>query len=506
MRRIAGLTLLLAIVVGSMLAVGARSAGIRVLHRNVGGIPVSIYTAGERPSGAVVLVHDAGLNRPLLRYWGLALASQGFDVYIPDLPGHGANRTRFGDDVAVQTLRDLVASFTHEHVALAGQGYGAAAAYRAAHNTPRVKAVVLLSPPTLHGPAPPNLFALAAERDADSVREAITDLAGGPQNLGLIQGDLREGSGRQGAILSGTGRARMLLDAGVVRAVAGWVHAAFGTRAPGAPADRYTTPVPSPGLEWMALGLLAATGVVLATISALSPRAEYAAAGRGAMRAPRLNMLTGLLLLALSALAAVIMGAWLRPFAWLHLAGGDYVVSYFLFMAGILFSLRMLWPDDYDFFGGPWADLGAIGFVRGLAVAGVALVAFGPVLHTNLSWFLPVGSRLLPFLVLAVGMWFYFVQEEALKRAVATELSYLAALIVALLGKAMVIASWVGAAYLPNPPADFLVGLLLPLGAVLLLLECFGLALDRSGYPISTGAVLKAVLFAWVLAVTLPVV
>jgi pimeloyl-ACP methyl ester carboxylesterase len=505
--RIGLLAFALAVMITGLLTVGYRTAGVSVLHREAGGIPVSIYSTGSQPAGAVVIIHDHGSSRVLLRYWGFALALQGFDVYIPDLPGHGASRGRYSDRNAVHQVTVLSRAMAHDRIALVGRGRGGLIAARAlAEMQPeeqaRVRGMILLSPPAPLEPLPPNLLALAAPADEPAVHEAILRMSGG--QTAVIQGRFEEGTAFQGAVMPEVAWPGLLFDSSVLRLAAGWIHASFATRAAGAPPDSLAAPVRAAGVEWVLLSLIGAVGAVFVIIPALSSRDDSTLRGRVSMRAPRLSVLSGLMVFALGALAAALVAVWVRPFGWLGLAGAEYLFGYFAYLSAVFLSLRLLWPDDYDWFGGPWADLSFVGHLRGLVIAGIALMLVGAVLHTSLLWFVPGSMRLVALLLLSICLWAFFVQEEAMKRALSADTGPYTAHVAVLIGRGLVVLIWYGASWLPNPPDPIFLRSVPVLAGLLVLLELCALSFDRNGYPIGAAALFKSVILAWFVAATAP--
>jgi esterase/lipase/carbon monoxide dehydrogenase subunit G len=97
---------------------------------------VGADTAGT-PAPAAVLLHDFGGSPNTLRAWGQALASEGVEVTIPRLPGHGTrwkdlNRTTFDDWLVAARRAVTEAVSSHPAVHVMGLGMGATLALRLA--------------------------------------------------------------------------------------------------------------------------------------------------------------------------------------------------------------------------------------------------------------------------------------------------------------------------------------------------------------------------------------
>jgi hypothetical protein len=133
------------------------------------------------------------------------------------------------------------------------------------------------------------------------------------------------------------------------------------------------------------------------------------------------------------------------------------------------------------------------------------VLAAGTVIHMNFSNFVPTAHRLLLMIPLVVGLWLFFVQEEGLKRAVANDAGPWAGLVVGLVGKLVIVLTWLGAAALPNPQ-PFLPLTMPVIAPVMFLLELMSYLLNRWRYPATAAATFTSLVMVWSVAVTFPLV
>lgn len=103
------------------------------------------------PAPAAVLLHDFAGSPNTLRSWGQALASEGIEVSIPRLPGHGTrwkdlNRTSFDEWLAAARRAVLDATAVHPSVHVMGLGLGGTLALRLAAEDVPIASVVAVNP------------------------------------------------------------------------------------------------------------------------------------------------------------------------------------------------------------------------------------------------------------------------------------------------------------------------------------------------------------------------
>jgi len=460
-RRAWWLVLTLAVVIGAQWLLARSHADVRVETERLAEAPVLHFAAVGEARGAVVVLHDLGGSKELMQCWGYGLARRGFDAYVPDLPGHGEQvaplpQWEAGADAALggwvnRLVAELLADGRAEpgKVGLLGQGLGADAALAAVQRQPAVAATILVFP-------------------------SEPGTTGSPDRL-VLAGNPVPG----------------LCDENALAQAAAWLHQQMGTEPPAGSA------APSP-LPWLLVSLAGGVGALAAASGLVQPRLA-----RTGSRTRPTGLAAGLVAVAVALLSAVLAAVYWR-LPQLGVALLDYLLPYFLVAAAVLLLFRTLWPRE---FGVPLLQPGEplpAAVMRGVAVALAFVGAVVPVIHLNVTHFLPNQPRLLPLAAATLVFWLYAVQVEGLKRAVAGGPSP-GGLALGLGAKLVMVATWVGAGVLPRPPA-LLAAVAPRLFGALVLLELvdWGLAAMRFS-PVSI-ALTEAFILGWSAAVVLPLV
>ncbi|MGE5675495.1 MAG: alpha/beta hydrolase [Mycobacterium leprae] len=508
MRKVILLALALAILVGSSYLAWMQHTDVTVSTETIAGNPVNRYVAnGVTPVGVVIVAHGMASNKQMMNPWGYYMARQGFDTYVLDEPGHGASTRRMptwtakGNTALGDNLRAMVDELVKEQratpgrIALIGHSMGGFAVTQAALADTRLAATVAISnayrDPIPAG-QPRNLLSITAERDPGFMVQAAQALAtasdAGKGVLGKQYGAFANGTARESDLVAGRNHITILYDPGAMQHAASWIAASLGTK-----------PVAvSISWLWVLVALAGAIGVALSVGWIISPRQVP----REARPNVRVGFLAALITLAVTALSAVVVTAYLR-IPWLHIDITDYLLPYFLVAALVLLTLRWLWPKEFalPLVSGSWA----LDLVRSVGVFAAFVLAVGAVIQLNISQFIPTSPRILPLIVLAIGFWLYFIQEEGLKRAVCADAGHWAAFVVGLLGKVVIALTWLGSSALPNP--EPMLALTVPGVLVLAIgLEAFGFVLTRWRYSGTAVAAFTSLVLAWVVATTFPLV
>jgi pimeloyl-ACP methyl ester carboxylesterase len=509
-RKLVAMALMLAVVLGAQYMAWRGRSGVAVTSEMLAGNPVDHYHAVGGTGITVLVAHGFAANKEVMKPWGYYLAQRGFETYILDEPGHGASPKRLpawrgdGDNALGENLRavmdDLVGSkrATPGQIALVGHSMGGAAVTQAALADDRVKATVAIS--SAYGqeiPAtrPGNLLSLAATNDPVSMVKAVTVLAtradSGKGELGKQSGSFAEGTARESDLIPGRNHLTILYDEAVMDRTARWIGQSLGAGEPKAANEAVF------GWLWVWAALLGALGFVLAVGNLVAP----AESRRGGRNPSRVGFLAGLMMVAVAALSAVLATVYLR-IPWPPLAVADYLLPYFLVMAAVMLLLRLVWPQD---FGYPLTDEQNVlmSLVRGLGVFLAFAGAVGVVVQMSLSNFIPAGARVVPLVTVSAVFFLYFVQEEALKRAVAANRGLWASVLLGLFGKVVVVGTWFGAMALPNPQ-PFLPLIAPVILALLVVTELFSALLARWRYSAVATATLTALVLGWTVAVTFP--
>jgi dienelactone hydrolase len=470
------------------------TAGIEVETFTHAGVPVTLLVPdGASDAPGVVIAHGFAGSALLMRSIGLAHASAGQVVALPDLPGHGANPTGLGRNgsgelvLAVANAAELLRGrpeVAADALVLLGHSMGSGAVLQAGiDDAARVAGVVAISPtdaPVAPG-LPPNLLLLAGEREPRFVanaRDLLARAGGASADVGAAAVD---GTARALQVVPRVEHVSVLFSPTAHRASVGWVQLVTGRSGP--------APATILAIVWWLAHLVGVVLIWRALAPRLVPAPALVASGVAAgapspwWRRPTIGALvggvtaTGVLALAdmvltLGDVGGMFVGPALA--AWFVVAGGVWLAV----------GPRPQRPSRAD---ASWA----------LALLLVLLVAFG--LLAGRVWlpFLPTGRRALYAvpLTLAILPW-TLAFATTLRgwqgwRLGARWLALVAVLLVTL-----------GAATLLVPSLGFLV-LLLPLLPGLLAL----LAVVTSPVPRPwAGAIAGAVFLGWTTAVLFPLV
>lgn len=459
------------------------NSDVQVVHERVAGNPVDRYVPPAGPAGVVVVAHGFAANKTMMKQWGFLLARQGFDVYIYDQPGHGqhpqalpSSRAALSDNPLGKNLHAIADQLLREgraepgKLALIGHSMGSTTAVSAALQDQRLGPVIAISLGTSALPPdqPADLLLVAAERDTPAVLRGVQSL------------------GRPVEMVDGRNHITVIFDQNVMSLAARWIHERFGTSAP-------VVGTPNSPWLWIGLAMAGAVGLVLAVGYLLAPEES----GAGASPLP-VHPLTALATMGVAAFSAVLAGAFVRV-PGLGLAVADYLVVYFLVMAAVFGALRWVWPREFAFNLAPEGEPFILSLLRGIGLFLAYAGGIGVVIHMNLSYFVPSISRLLPLSILFLVTWAFLLQEEAMKQG----MNRWIAVFIGLLGRGIIMATWLGAAALPNPPA-FLPITIPVAGTLLIGLELIGLVLRHWRFAAGSVATFQALVLAWSMAASFP--
>lgn len=436
-------------------------------------------------------------------------------VVTVDWPGHGDSTEPFSfaalDDCAEQVLTALAArgELRFERTVAIGHSTGAAAALRLADRVP-VAGTIAISPGVTPLPRrmPANLLVLVGQWDIPRIRRFVDELANA---AGESRADREDFVHRRAFAVREIPRAThasLLLDWAVLAESTSWVQDTLGREALLPPADDFAGGTET---SWNRRGLLGGLPAQVAGLAGLlllfplaATTAVQAVGARGELRAVGATPLGGTLLrwAAAGLLAALALRYWV-PLEFLRLYDGDWMASS-AFLTGVVL-LFLLWrrPERAASVASGGAE--GVRAVAAAALAGMAaMLAFGWWLDGQLydAWlnaprwwrFAAATPFLLPYLLaeeIALGApsgkWQTEVRRYirfVLLRAV---LAGLAAAAVLLLGGAL-LAILLG-------PYVALGGIVVRLGAD---------AIRRRTGSAAAAAVFSAILAAWALAASLP--
>ena len=473
--------------------------GVTISRTSVGTVPVTLFrdaTAGPAP--VVVVAHGFSGSQQLMQPFALTLARNGFIVLTFDFPGHGRNLVPLQGGIADDAARsrelldalDAVITYgrglpgADGRVALLGHSMASDIVVRYAMAHPEIAATVGVSlfAPGVTATSPRNLLvvdgALEPAMLQDEGRRIVAMAAGGTPEEGVTYGSFADGSARRLALSDGVEHIAVLYSAESMAEARDWLGQALDRPVAGFVDARGA-----------ALGLLFGGLLALAyPLRRLLPVVAEPPLGAG---------LTWRRLLPVAILPAVLtpLALHLMPTSFLPLLLGDYLVVHFA-VYGILTGIG-LWLVGQRFGGAfSWPRLA----VAAALVAAYGILVLGLPVDRYLSAFLPTEVRVPLILAMLAGTLPYFAADEWLTRGnPAPRGAYAVTKLCFLLSLALAIAL----------DLERLFFLIIIVPAILLLFLVYGLlagwAFGRTGHPL-VGGLANALVFAWAIAVTFPMV
>lgn len=489
--------LALALVVIALARIAGETRGLAVERTRVGTIPVTVFSRPDAPPApAVVIAHGFAGSQQLMAPFATTLARAGYVAVTLDLAGHGRNPQPLTGDVTradgatATLLREMaaVSAFARAHrasdgqLALLGHSMASDLVVRAANADEGVAATVAVSlfSPEVTATEPRNLLVVTGAWEPGLTAEALRVAGlgtGAPAEPSVTRGDFTEGSARRAVLAPGVEHVGVLYSATTLNETVDWLNAVFGRDGPVRPDRRGLWIGP-----WFLGAALLAWGAAPRLPRLAPPAQAISPRGRAFAVAALLPALVTPLI------------AGLLPEGLLPVPVADYLAVHFL-VYGLLTALVLLrlgWPRPAPVRPAPLA-------AATLACLAFALLALYLPLDRFVTAFLPEPARLPLVAMLAAGLLPWFLADEALARAPAaprlaypaTKLAFLASL---------------GIAVALDPPRLFFLAMILPV--LLLFFVLFGL-FSRWTFA-ATGSVLPvalahALLFAWAIGVTFPI-
>lgn len=472
---------------------------------------------GETPLVAVIAHGFAG-SKDLMTSFGVELARAGITAYLFDFPGHGESPIPLGDstysdrvaqqNVAVVSEVVDYARTTNNvtkkpQIILLGHSMGSAAVgdYSMAHaDNDDIVSTILVSPVGLEQPTqaqPRNLLILAGQNDisfAITNSQRLQRLGCGlsaSQPLPMQCGNPTDGSGRRMVILPVVNHITILNASSTFREVLNWLKQEF-------PQQVNTDQMQSDmRLFWMLLG---AAGVLLSIFPLCALLADIfdIHATTRAFRGREILLFFLFLLLGIAA-AIGIQLVW-RPFSFIHVMLADYVSGYFFFtaviMALLIFALRRTIPV-------PLLRQIAQQILVGVILAAFLYFTLGQLATFSWQRFTFTLPRLWRFAAIFLLVLPIFLLDEGISRGY-QEHGLWRGLLASFFFKVLLTAGLLTALLL-TPGLGFL-SIVLPVLALLFLaLVAFCTQLYANGRAAIAGAILSALLIAWMMSTTFPI-
>lgn len=506
--------------------------GITRRTENIRGVPMEIFlpSAADSQLPTVLVVHGFSGNKQLMYGFGYTLAKNGYAAALIDFAGHGASLDRMPDGFADAQYNKLAANIDvalaylrqqpfvdKDHLAILGHSMGASAVVRYGSTHPDVPVTIALSLGNF-GEQLPNdstkprnmLIMVGAVEFAGFIQGSAAGLQVAYPNgsAGNTYGDFDNGTARRLFSAPGVEHISILFSHAAYREMMQWLDQAFGVAR--------TTPIATDSrIGWVLLMYLAAiigfwpvARILFTTRNA--PMGEHPEGmemkkNNAVLAANPVVNISGwhvsLISFIAAALAVLLLRFRLIPYSLVPLTVGNYVGAFFLLYGAIVGTYT-------------WLKVGGSALVRTMSLAQVlrlvlptlalsvyALVMFALTGHLTWNNFALVGDRAWIALALfGCCLVFFLADEVAVMRVSRWNRLGLYALT-----KLFVLIALTVAVFALGAPGFLL--LLLPVMVVLFIWQglyshwLFGFT--QSPWP---GAVLNAVVFAWMIASTFALV
>ncbi len=489
------------VIVVALVQLRSAGEGVReAYHVLADGTPVTTFLPEGGAAGPVVVIaHGFSGSRPLMRSFALAFARNGYAAATFDFSGHGRNPRPLAGSItetsgATLRLVDDVAEVTafarplgDGRLAVLGHSMASDIVVRFAEAHPEVGATIAVSmfSPAVTARSPRNLLVIVGDWEAPLKREAlrVLGLTAAPGVAGPDEtvGDPRAGAGRRVTFSPHVEHVGVLYSAHSLEEAVAWLDQSFGVRRPQPP----VIPVLGP---WV-LALLGGAVMLAWPLSRLLPVVSQTPAGTSlAWRQ------AWLLVLPLGVTPLVLR---VVPTDILPVLVGDYLAAHF-FLYGVVSLLALLAvrrsARPFRF---PPVSARALAVATLAVLVYVGIALFWP-LDRFVTSFVPGRHRLFLLAAMLVGTLPYFLADEWITRGAH------AARGLSIASKAAFLAS-LGLAVALDPGRLFFLILIVPVMVPFFI--AFGLLsrwiYRRTRSPL-VGGLANAVVFAWAIAVTFP--
>jgi pimeloyl-ACP methyl ester carboxylesterase len=492
---------LLAVAIGTF-ELRSIADGLRIAAAVINNTPVTIYQPEKTTAAPVVIIaHGFAGSQQLMQPFAETLARNGYIAVTFDFLGHGRNPMPIRGDVTegnavtgslikelgqvVRYARTLPGS--DGRIAVLGHSMASDIVVRFAQATPEVRATIAVSvfSHVVSATSPPNLLVIVGSLEPSMVRNEglrIVGLATGARAAaGETYGNVADGTARRLVLARGVEHIGVLYSYDSLLSALQWLNAVFDRKQVGFIDSR-----------WHWLGLVFLGVIALAwPLSSLLPVASEVPAGASLKWRP-------LIATAMTPAVLTPIILWKMPTDFLPMLLGGYLTLHFLLYAALTLAMLLLLKgrDPSRPAKASWKAI----FIAAACVIAYDIVAFGIPIDNYVFSFLPIPSRLPLIAAVACGTLPYFIADEWLTRgadhrrgaSALTKLCFLLSLAIAVA---------------LNPMKLFFLVIIVP--AILLLFLTFGLISRWSylatRYPLP-GAIANAVIFAWAIGVTFPMV
>jgi pimeloyl-ACP methyl ester carboxylesterase len=469
--------------------------------------------AGAGPPPVVVIAHGFAGSQQLMQSFGYAFARNGYIAVTFDFPGHGRNPQPLTGSITDLSgaTRTLLASLTRVaaaarplgdgRLAVLGHSMASDIVVRYAEANPDVAATIAVSmfSPAVTATAPRNLLIIDGAWEGmlrkEALRAVSLETAPAVAREAVTYGDFANGTARRAAVSPHVEHVSVLFSVVTLRQSLAWLDAAFGV-------TRATPPVFLPQGPWIML-LFAGIVLLARPLGAALPRVSRPAVGAGL---PWRRLWLPL------ALPCVLTPVVLRgvPTHFLPVLVADYLAVHFA-LYGLLTALCLGWaaraggglPTGTGLRAGGaaygWRPQAPAAFVVAvLSVLGFSFVAVVWPINAWFTSFVPGRGRVVLIGCMLVGTLLYFLSDEWLTRGPrAARGAYATSKLAFLVSLAVAVAL--------DFERLFFLAIIVPV--IVLFFWIYGLfsawTYRATGHP-WVAAIAHAVVFAWALGVTFP--
>jgi hypothetical protein len=477
----------------------AATRGLSVERTAVAGTPVTIVRpAGGVPAPVVLIAHGFAGSQQLMRTFAITFARNGLIAVTFDFLGHGRNPLPLTGSItqeqgATRALVDqtaAVAAFARDlgdgRLAVLGHSMASDIVVRFAQGEPSVAATIAVSmfSPAVTATSPRNLLVIAGGLEGMLKQQALRAVGqvSAPEapRESVTYGDVATGTARRAAFSPGVEHVGVLYSRASMAEAQAWLDRTF-SRPPG----ERTLDGSGPWILLLLGGLVAAAR----PLSRLLPVAAAPPRGAGLPWRALWPVLVA---------PALVTPLILRvtPTHFLPILVADYLAAHFL-VYGLLTAAALAWASRSRPPTGGVVDRGRLA-AAALAATICGLGAFGLAIDAYVTSFAPVAVRVTLVAAMLVGTLAYFLADHWATRgegagrgaAFASKVAFLVSL-------ALAVAL--------DFERLFFLAIIVPV--IVLFFLVFGLIgawIDRrTGHP-APSALANAVIFAWAIGVTFP--